>query len=100
MGARCIFYFRSESRNLQRVHENRPHEKGKDKDYALYWYGRIAAPKIIIGEERHISKGVSANVDFYSPDLCTACWIFRPSCSHQCLPLHGSSAGVFTDGAV
>lgn len=40
-------------------------EKGREKDFALYsMVGRLA-PKII-GEERHIYKGVSANVDFYS----------------------------------
>ena len=41
------------------------HEKGKDKDFALYSMVEQLAPKII-GEERHIYKGVSANVDFYS----------------------------------
>ena len=41
------------------------HEKGRDKDFALYSMVERLAPKII-GEERHIYKGVSANVDFYS----------------------------------
>ena len=41
------------------------HEKGRDKDFALYSMVEQLAPKII-GEERHIYKGVSANVDFYS----------------------------------
>ena len=41
------------------------HEKGKDKDFTLYSMVEQLAPKII-GEERHIYKGVSANVDFYS----------------------------------
>lgn len=41
------------------------HEKGRDKDFALYNMVEQLAPKII-GEERHIYKGVSANVDFYS----------------------------------
>lgn len=41
------------------------HEKCKDKDFALYSMVEQLAPKII-GEERHIYKGVSANVDFYS----------------------------------
>lgn len=40
-------------------------EKGKEKEYALYSMVERLAPKII-GEERHIYKGVSANVDFYS----------------------------------
>ena len=41
------------------------HEKARDKDFALYSMVERLAPKII-GEERHIYKGVSANVDFYS----------------------------------
>ena len=40
-------------------------EKGREKDYKLYAKVEQLAPKII-GEERHIYKGVSANVDFYS----------------------------------
>ena len=40
-------------------------EKGREKDYQLYALVEQLAPKII-GEERHIYKGVSANVDFYS----------------------------------
>ena len=40
-------------------------EKGREKDYQLYALVERLAPKII-GEERHIYKGVSANVDFYS----------------------------------
>ncbi len=40
-------------------------EKGREKDFALYSMVEQLAPKII-GEERHIYKGVSANVDFYS----------------------------------
>ena len=39
--------------------------KGNDDDYALYSMVERLAPKII-GEERHIYKGVSANIDFYS----------------------------------
>lgn len=39
--------------------------KGNDADYALYSMVERLAPKII-GEERHIYKGVSANIDFYS----------------------------------
>lgn len=45
--------------------EQLAHEKGRDKDFALYSMVERLAPKII-GEERHIYKGVSANVDFYS----------------------------------
>lgn len=45
--------------------EKLAHEKGREKDYALYSMVERLAPKII-GEERHIYKGVSANVDFYS----------------------------------
>lgn len=40
-------------------------EKGREKDYRLYSMVERLAPQII-GEERHIYKGVSANVDFYS----------------------------------
>lgn len=45
--------------------EQLAHEKGKDKDYALYAMVEDLAPKII-AKERRIYKGVSANVDFYS----------------------------------
>ena len=55
------------------------HEKGKDKDFALTVWQKQLAPKII-GEERHIYKGVSANVDFYSGFVYSTL-IFRPSCS-------------------
>lgn len=40
-------------------------EKGRQKDYCLYEMVERLAP-VIIAEERHIYKGVSANVDFYS----------------------------------
>lgn len=40
-------------------------EKGREPEFALYNMVEELAPKII-GEERHIYKGVSANVDFYS----------------------------------
>lgn len=45
--------------------EKLAHEKGRDKDYELYSMIERLAPKII-AQERHIYKGVSANVDFYS----------------------------------
>ncbi|WP_343208113.1 citrate/2-methylcitrate synthase [Anaerolentibacter hominis] len=50
---------------FKRFVEQLAHEKGRDKDYALYAMVEQLAPKII-GQERHIYKGVSANVDFYS----------------------------------
>ena len=50
---------------FKRFVEQFAHEKGRDQDYALYEMIERLAPKII-GEERHIYKGVSANVDFYS----------------------------------
>lgn len=50
---------------FKRFVEQLAHEKGRDKDYQLYAKIEELAPKII-GEERHIYKGVSANVDFYS----------------------------------
>ena len=40
-------------------------EKHKKREYALYAMVERLAPEII-GRERHIYKGVSANVDFYS----------------------------------
>ena len=40
-------------------------EKGKEKDFALYSMIEKLGPEVI-AEERHIYKGVSANVDFYS----------------------------------
>lgn len=40
-------------------------EKGKKKDFELYSMIERLAPEVI-AEERHIYKGVSANVDFYS----------------------------------
>ena len=40
-------------------------EKDREEDYQLYAMGERLAQKII-KEERHIYKGVSANVDFYS----------------------------------
>lgn len=40
-------------------------EKGKRKELALYNMVEEIAPEVI-GEQRHIYKGVSANVDFYS----------------------------------
>ncbi len=40
-------------------------EKGRTEEYELYKMVEKLAPKII-GEERHIYKGVSANIDFYS----------------------------------
>lgn len=45
--------------------EKLAHEKGRDKEFGLYSMVERLAPQII-GEERHIYKGVSANVDFYS----------------------------------
>lgn len=41
------------------------HEKGRDADFALYTMVEEMAPEVI-AQERHIYKGVSANVDFYS----------------------------------
>lgn len=50
---------------FKRFVEQLAHEKGRDKDYKLYCMIEELAPKII-AKERHIYKGVSANVDFYS----------------------------------
>ena len=40
-------------------------EKGRDEDFSLYSMVERLAPQVI-AEKRHIYKGVSANVDFYS----------------------------------
>lgn len=40
-------------------------EKGRNEDFALYSMVEKLAPQVI-AEKRHIYKGVSANVDFYS----------------------------------
>lgn len=40
-------------------------EKGCEKEYGLYEKVEHLAP-VVIGEKRHIYKGVNANVDFYS----------------------------------
>ncbi|MCI7085705.1 citrate/2-methylcitrate synthase [bacterium] len=40
-------------------------DKNREDDYALYSAVAALAPQVI-GEKRHIYKGVSANVDFYS----------------------------------
>lgn len=45
-------------------------EKHKEKEFAIYSAIERLAP-IVIGEERNIYKGVSANVDFYSGLLYT-----------------------------
>lgn len=45
--------------------ENLAIDKGREEDFRLYSMIEELAPKVI-GEERHIYKGVSANVDFYS----------------------------------
>ena len=42
-----------------------PKEKGRQNDFKLYSMVERLAPQVI-GERRHIYKGVSANVDFYS----------------------------------
>lgn len=45
-------------------------EKGKEKEFKVYSAIEKLAP-VVIGEERNIYKGVSANVDFYSGLLYT-----------------------------
>ena len=50
---------------LKRAVEKLADEKHLEKEYALYTKIERLAPKVI-GEERKIYKGVSANVDFYS----------------------------------
>ena len=50
---------------IQGYVEQLAHEKGRDKDLALYNKIEHMAPQLI-AEERKIFKGVSPNVDFYS----------------------------------
>jgi citrate synthase len=45
--------------------EQLAHEKGRETDFELYSMVERLAPEVI-AEKRHIYKGVSANVDFYS----------------------------------
>ena len=52
-------------RARERRQEQLAHEKGRDKDLALYAKIERMAPQLI-AEERKIFKGVSPNVDFYS----------------------------------
>ena len=52
-------------RARERRQEQLAHEKGRDKDLALYSKIERMAPQLI-AEERKIFKGVSPNVDFYS----------------------------------
>ena len=50
---------------FKRFVEQLAEEKHRQKDFKLYSMIERLAPEVI-GEERHIYKGVSANVDFYS----------------------------------
>lgn len=52
-------------RVLKSYVESLAHEKGREKDLQLYEYVEELAPELI-AEKRHIYKGVSPNVDFYS----------------------------------
>jgi len=53
------------ARVFKRVVKDLAIEKGKEKEFALYDRVERLAP-LMIAKERHIYKGVSANVDFYS----------------------------------
>ena len=50
---------------LRKYVEKLAAEKGREEDFLLYRNIEELAPAII-GEKRHIFKGVSSNVDFYS----------------------------------
>lgn len=65
------------------------------KEYNLYAMVEQMAPEVI-AEERHIYKGVSANVDFTAV-LFTACWICLLSCIHRFLQWHVLWAGAPTE---
>ena len=64
-------------------------EKGMEEEFNLYSRVERLAPKVI-GEERRIYKGVSANVDFYSGfvyhmlglplELYTPCLLYTSRC--------------------
>ena len=53
------------ARTFRRFVQKLAEEKGMEKEFTLYKNVERLAP-IVIGEQRHIYKGVSANVDFYS----------------------------------
>ena len=53
------------ARTLRKFVEKLAEEKGMQKEFALYNLVEKLAPKVI-ANERHIYKGVSANIDFYS----------------------------------
>lgn len=53
------------AKTFQRFVKKLAEEKGMEKEYALYNLVERLAPKVI-ANERHIYKGVSANIDFYS----------------------------------
>ena len=69
-------------------------EKGRHEEYALYAAVARLAPKVI-GEERKIYKGVSANIDFTAVSF-TACWTCRWSCIPPFSPSAVSRAGAPT----
>lgn len=53
------------ARTFQKFVKKLAEEKGMQKEFALYNLVEKLAPKVI-ANERHIYKGVSANIDFYS----------------------------------
>lgn len=53
------------ARTFRRFVEKLAEEKGMKKEYELYNLVEKLAP-MVIADERHIYKGVSANIDFYS----------------------------------
>ena len=65
--------------------------KGRSRDFEYYNTIERLAPQVI-AEKRHIYKGVSTNVDFYSA-LYMTCWASRWSCTPRSLRLRVSSAG-------
>ena len=71
-------------------------EKGRMKEYNLYAMVEQMAPEVI-AEERHIYKGVSANVDFYSGFVYSMLWICLLSCIHRFLQWHVLWAGAPTE---
>lgn len=69
-------------------------EKGRDREFELYQRVERLAPEVI-GQERRMYKGVSANVDFYS-GLVYELLDLPPSSIRPFSPSPGSWAGART----
>ena len=81
------------ARTLRKFVEKLAVEKGKEKEFALYKMVETLAPKVI-AEERHIYKGVSANIDFYSGFVYSMLETSVGAVYTDCLPSDESPDGV------